>query len=128
MIRAALMLAALLPLAAAAQTDYPVDPAQWEAAAAADAAVMALDADAPCALGVADVLLIEAGAEPTRIEGPATLTAADGARLNIQAGSALVAGGPIRAGGTAADCSAAMAVLVQWAQSRIDAPAAAPAP
>jgi hypothetical protein len=118
MIRAALMLAALLPLAAAAQTDYPVDPSQWEAAAAADAALLAIDPAAPCALG-ADVLLIKAGAEPTRIEGPATLIAADGARLDIQAGATLEAGGAIRAGGTAADCSAAVAVLVQWAQSRI---------
>jgi hypothetical protein len=123
MIRAALMLAALLPMAAAAQTDYPVDPSQWEAAAAADAALLAIDPAAPCALGGADVLLIEPGAEPTRIEGPATIIAADGARLDIQAGATLISGGSIRAGGTAADCSAAMAALVQWAQSRTSVPA-----
>jgi hypothetical protein len=91
--------------------------------AAADAALLAIDPAAPCALGSADVLLIEPGAEPTRIEGPATLIAADGARLDIQSGATLISGGAIRAGGTAADCSAAMAALVQWAQSRTSVPA-----
>jgi hypothetical protein len=106
---------------AAAQTYVDADVLAERAAA--DAALLAIDPAAPCALGGTDALLIEAGAEPTRIEGPATLIAADGARLDIQAGATLISGGSIRAGGTAADCSAAMAALVQWAQSRTSVPA-----
>jgi hypothetical protein len=116
--RRLILIAGLVASGGAAAQTY-VDAEALAERAATDAALLAIDPAAPCALGGADVLLIEPGAEPTRVDGPATLIAADGARLDIQAGATLITGGPIRAGGTAADCSAAMAALVQWAQSRI---------
>jgi hypothetical protein len=118
--RVVVLAACLLPLAAAAQGSL-IDADARAERDAADAALLAIDPAAPCALG--DVLLIKAGAEPTRIEGPATRIAGGNARLDIQVGATLEAGGAIRAGGTAADCSAAMAALVQWAQSRTSVPA-----
>jgi hypothetical protein len=120
--RRLILIAGLVASGGAAAQTY-VDADALAERAAADAALLAIDPAAPCALGAEAALLIDAGDEPTRIEGPATLIAADGARLDIQAGATLVSGGAIRAGGTAADCSAAVAVLVQWAQSRIDPPA-----
>ena len=119
--RRLILIAGLVASYGAAAQTY-VDADALAERAAADAALLAIDPATPCALGGADVLLIEAGDEPTRIEGPMALVAADGGRINLHAGATLVTPHAIRVRGAAGDCSAAMATLVQWAQSRTSAP------